>query len=129
MFNPIDTRPTFPVPPSPRVPHYSSEQILDMDITELADMATGMSGEWRYTLTDGEAGWLRWAADRYDVAHVIMGEAEEDDPGTVTLTIDCNTADMIGEALADDGVDRAPCLSDDTALQRIVWCIGPIEAD
>ena len=31
----------------------------------------------------------------------------------------------VSEALAADGIDRVPMLSEDTALARLVWLIGP----
>lgn len=129
MFNPIDAPATFPVPPAPTLPRYSSDDILAMDIEAVAELCEPWPAQWLYTLTEGEAGWLRWAADRYAVATAILDASEEDDNGEITLTIDDDLIAEIGEALVDDGTDRASCLSDDTALQRIVWCIGPIEAD
>tara|TARA_R110002096_G_scaffold62576_1_gene154519 strand:+ start:1125 stop:1463 length:339 start_codon:yes stop_codon:yes gene_type:complete len=77
-----------------------------------------------YKLTEGEKGWLEWIGDRYAIAEVLGNTWSEGDDGTVTITIDTME---VSEALAADGVDRAPCLSEDTQLARLVWFIGPDE--
>ena len=76
----------------------------------------------KYQLTEGEKGWFEWIGDRYAIAEVLSDTWSEDDDGTVTITIDTME---VSEALAADGVDRAPCLSEDTQLSRLLCFIGP----
>jgi len=81
-------------------------------------------GRFLYQLSDGEKGWFEWIGDRYAVAEVLSDAWSEDGNGTVTITIDTME---VSEALAADGVDRAPCLAEDTQLARLIWFIGPDE--
>ena len=81
-------------------------------------------GRFLYQLTEGEKGWLEWIGGRYAIAEVLGNTWGEGDDGTVTITIDTRE---VSEALAADGVDRAPCLSEDTQLARLIWFIGPGE--
>ena len=81
-------------------------------------------GRFLYQLTDGEKGWFEWIGDRYAIAKVLGDTWSEGGDGTVTITIDTME---VSEALAADGVDRAPCLSEDTQLARLIWFIGPDE--
>ena len=74
----------------------------------------------KYRLTEGEQGWADFIGDRYVIAEYIANNTDED--GVVTLDV-CE----ISDALTADGVDRAPCLSEDTQLQRLIWFIGPLE--
>jgi len=80
----------------------------------------------RYQLTEGEQGWLDWIGDRYSVATELWKGYQEDDDGTATVLIDTYA---IGEALKNEGLDRAPCLSEDTELAYLIWFIGPNEYD
>jgi len=80
----------------------------------------------RYQLTEGEKGWLDWIGERYSVAVELWKDYQEDDDGTATVLIDTWE---IGEALKGDGIDRAPCLSEDTELAYLIWFIGPNEYD
>ena len=89
-----------------------SQQVLDADVTEL-DCTVSEAYEFSYRLTDDEQRWLDWIGDRYWIAVVVR---EKTTDGVLTIT-----TEAIADALADDGVDRAPCLSEDTALARIVW--------
>ena len=61
---------------------------------------------------------LQWIGDRYHVSEHLLSYLDSD--GVLTISAFC-----IGEALREDGVDRVPCLSDDSQLQRLVWLIGP----
>ena len=74
----------------------------------------------RYQLTEGEMGWLEWIGERYAIASLLWSTL--DDKNTVLIDVM-----DVSEALAADGVDRAPCLSEDTQLQRLIWFIGPEE--
>lgn len=130
MFNPIDAQTgTFPARKPATLPALDSTAILAMDVETVAFLCEPYPAQWRYQLSEGELGWLDWIGDRYSVAVVIRAALDRPDDGPAVLTVDDDLVMEIGEALADDGADRAPCLSDDTALQRIVWCIGPTEAD
>jgi hypothetical protein len=71
-----------------------------------------------YRPTDAEVEALQWIGDRYYVSEHLLSYLDSD--GVLTISAVC-----IGEALREDGVDRVPCLSDDTQLQRLVWLIGP----
>ena len=73
----------------------------------------------RYQLTDDELGWLEWIEGRYGISEYFLSTLEEQ-----TIEIDVM---HIGDLLAYEGLDRAPCLSDDTQLQRLIWFIGPNE--
>tara|TARA_Y100000593_G_scaffold94790_1_gene196044 strand:- start:457 stop:771 length:315 start_codon:yes stop_codon:yes gene_type:complete len=96
------------------------EAVLEADITELADDVS--AAPFRYQLTDGERDALAWIGNRYTIAQILADGLQESDEGACYLEI--NPFD-VAEALAADDVDRVPCLSDETALQRIVWAIGP----
>ena len=74
----------------------------------------------RYELTDGERGWLDCVSGRYSIADHMWDNIEQcEETNALIYTVD--TVGM-GEALADDGTDcKAPCLSDDTALQAIFF--------
>jgi hypothetical protein len=79
-----------------------------------------------YQLTEGEKGWLEWIGRRYSISELLGQTWREDDDGTVTITIDTME---VSEALAADGVDRAPCLAEDTQLARLIGFIGPDEGE
>ena len=84
-------------------------------------------GRFMYQLTEDEKGWLWWMftnRTRYALGDVLGNAWSADDGGTITIVIDPGE---ISSALGEDGVDRAPCLSEDTQLARLVWFIGPDE--
>ena len=87
-------------------------------------------GRFLYQLSDEEVAdmtaWFEWIGDRYAIAEVLSDAWSEDRNGTVTITI--NTME-VSEALAADGVDRAPCLAEDTQLARLIGFIGPNEGE
>lgn len=99
---------------------YTSEQLEKLEIEEFESITE--SCMFSYQLTAGELGWLDWIGDRYAIATCIWENIA--DSGLLT----CDVHD-IAIALAADGVDRAPCLSEDTQLARLIWFIGPAEAD
>ena len=102
----------------------TSELLAELDL-ECFDTITEHC-RFNYRLTDGELGWLEWIGERYSVAVVLWNSltTHEDTDGSEYSTVTIDTCD-ISKALSDDGVDRAPCLSDDTQLQRLIWYIGP----
>lgn len=98
----------------------TSDEILGMDITELAEFVT--EGHTLYKLTEEERKALLWIGDRYKVSTVLIDSMWE--PHGLLGGVLIDPLD-VSEALAADGLDRIPCLSEDTALARIVWAIGP----
>ena len=73
----------------------------------------------QYELTLGDIEWLDWTGDRYAIAELI---SDNIDRGTAIVTLDVLD---VSEALSADGVDRCPCLSEDSYLNKLVWFIGP----
>lgn len=102
--------------PSPLTP----DAVNAADVTALAGHVG--EGTIRYRLTDAERGALAWIGDRYAVARAIRLETDND--GIATLD-----PDVIAACLRVEGLDRVPCLSDATALQRIVWCMARPDDD
>lgn len=78
----------------------------------------------RYALTDGEVEWLyNWVRGKYVIAdHLIENiECDEDADGNDVYVYTVDTIGM-GEALTDDGMfPKAVMLSDDSALQAIMF--------
>lgn len=94
---------------------YTSGELESMEIESFETITEQC--QFKYRLTKGELGWLDWIGGRYTIADYLSESLED---GIVTI-------DVLGisEALHADGVDRAPCLSEDTQLQRLIWYIGP----
>lgn len=91
-------------------------EALDMDCTALADLVCNAV---EYMPTDGEIAALAWLKGRYAVADVLWSALLE---GAITVEpydVAC--------ALRSEGLNTVPCLDDNTALQRIVFCIGPAD--
>ena len=97
---------------------YTSEKLENMEIENFESITEG--GRFEYQLTEAELGWVDWIGDRYAIAELIADNISE--AGVVTLE-----PYEVSEALSADGVDRAPCLSEDTQLARLIWYIGPEE--
>ena len=93
---------------------YTSEQLEQLDIEQFETITESTI---HYRLTDDEVTWLQWIGRRYSISSHLIDTIKGD-----TVTIDSYE---IARALSDDGLDRAPCLSDDTQLQRLLWYIGP----
>ena len=93
---------------------YTSEQLEQLDIEQFETITESTI---QYRLTDDEVTWLQWIGRRYAISSHLIDTLSGN-----TVTIDSYE---IGRALSDDGLDRAPCLSDDTQLQRLLWYIGP----
>lgn len=108
---------------------YTSDEILATD--DLYDIQE--NGFCRYQLTDDELSWLRFVRGRYSIADVI------DENMTAATDIDGNwqygivylESDEISRALDDDcgHYGKAVCLSDDTALQKILFWLYNEYAD
>jgi hypothetical protein len=100
----------------------TSQHVLAMDITELADLVN--ETPFWYRLTKGERKALMWIGDRYGVAITLMNGFEEIGDGPEgAVYVDPYE---IGYDLGTEGLDRLPCLDESTALARIIWAIGPI---
>ena len=95
----------------------NADQVLNIDITELADRVS--EAPFTYHATADELSALAWIGDRYTVSTVLRDAVDDD-----TNTINIDPWD-VSEALTADDIDRVPCLSEDTALARIIWAIGP----
>lgn len=94
-----------------------SDTVLAMDITELADLVSSQTT--KYRPTDAERSYLERFAHNW-LPGLVLSESVGDD----YMTIDPSE---VSRALAQEGLDRLPCLCENTALQRIVWAIGPEE--
>ena len=105
----------------PELTTYTSKDLAALKIEQFESITEQC--QFRYQLTEGELGWLDWIGRRYSIAEYI---ADNIDYETGLVTID--TWDL-GRALSADGVDRAPCLAEDTQLQRLIWYIGPNEGE
>ena len=101
----------------------------DLAALEIEEFQTLVESPCRYRMTDGEMGWLEWIGSRYAIADVVRANIRdiESDDGEVEhwLVLNDDSVWEIGDALSGDHVDRAPCLSEDTMLQRLIWYIGP----
>ncbi len=107
-----------------RIPVLKSDEVLAADITPLADVV--IEGPFVYRATRSEIEALEWLADRYAIAELLWESFESVQTRLIQYYIKIDPME-VQEALAADGVDRAPCLSEDTALARIIWAIGPAE--
>ena len=73
----------------------------------------------QYELTLGDLEWLDVIGNRYAIAALISNNLDRE---TAVATLDVVG---VAEALAADSVDRCPCLSEDSYLNKLVWFIGP----
>lgn len=93
---------------------YGSEEIL-ADPTGIQEL-----DEIKYRMTAGEVGWLSFIRGRYSIADYLFSVFEEEEDGSVILTIDY--WDMSKALSEDTGTSgKAVMLSDDTALQAIFF--------
>jgi len=93
----------------------TSEALEDLEIENFESFSEQCS--MKYRLEPDEMEWLEWIGERYLIAEYLCDNL--DDTGVVTLS-----PWYVSEALRADGVDRAPCLSEDTQLQRLLWYFG-----
>ncbi len=89
----------------------------DLEQLELEQFESITESTIHYRLTDDEATWLQWIGRRSSISSHLIDTLLSN-----TVTIDSYE---IKQALSADGLDRAPCLSSDTQLQRLLWYIGP----
>jgi len=98
---------------------YTSDLIQSLPVGGMHDVIPdGGDTPVKYLLTEGEAGWLNWIGGRYTISDYIRRNLDGD-----VVTLDVTD---VAEALRADGVDRPPCLAEDTALCRLVWFMGGI---
>lgn len=96
--------------------------VLASDITGLSDTVTEWSGDTvEYHPTASEVRALEFASDRYDITALLIDGLEEQEDGSYLLRF---VPWDVYQALEGDGIDRVPMLSDETALQRLVWVCG-----
>ena len=98
---------------------YTSNELEKIEETYELESITEQC-TFRYQLTEGEQGWVDFIGNRCAIAEYIADNTDEN--GVATLDVY-----GISDALTADGVDRAPCLPEDTQLQRLIWFIGPAE--
>lgn len=92
-----------------------SAEVLRMPIETLAEIVSESYGGLHYRCTENEIGALDWIGGRYSSAEKLAQNLNRE---TRIVTID---PAELSVALADDGSDKVPCLSEDTALQRLAW--------
>lgn len=95
---------------------YTSEKLENMEIEDFESIIEG--GRFDYQLTEDEQAWLAWVGCQYEIVELMEENVCKD--SIVTLE-----PHEVSEALSADGIDRAPCLSEDTQLARLIWFIGP----
>jgi len=95
---------------------YTSDEILDADDLYEIQEAISNGEEIKYRMTEDELEWLSFVTNKYCIASYIWSNLE-DDIVTIDLTV--------SEAMEADcnGLGKAVCLSDDTALQKILFWI------
>ena len=95
---------------------YTSGELEAMDIEAFESLTENHII--RYQLTGDESKALDWLGDRYLISKHLLSERDHGDVVSIG-------PDLISWCLHWDGVDRVPCLSEDTQLARLVWFIGP----
>ena len=104
---------------------YTSEEILARD--DLYDIQKDFCcfGEsFKYVMTDGELGWLDFVRGRYSIADWINENLECVDDVKMIHVLTFSDPESLSQALEDDDCqNKAVCLDDDTALQKLFfWC-------
>jgi len=100
---------------------YNSDEILNMDdLYGIQERVSSFGLSIQYQLTKGESKWVDFVRGRYSIADYIDNNTDEND----ILTID---NDVSGAMDSDNGgAGKAVCLSDETALQKILfWVYSP----
>jgi hypothetical protein len=101
--------------------NYTSKEILDLDdLYNLQDTYLSSGIVFSYQLTDGELGWMEFIKNRYEIYDLLIENIDEKN----ILTFNFDSYEL-GQTLANDGVEyKAPCLSDETALQKLFFWIS-----
>jgi hypothetical protein len=91
---------------------YTSEEILNME-----DLPSSVRTDTvRYQMTDEEMQWYNFVKGRYGIADYI--HENTDGQGIISL----NDRGRLSKILEEDGIrNKAVCLSDETALQKIFF--------
>lgn len=101
---------------------YTAKEILDTDdLYELQDSFCSSGIPFKYQITKDELGWLRFIKNRYSIADWLYSKKWiELDDSIVIIFDDYYT---MSKALDEDceGIGKAVCLSDDTALQKLFF--------
>lgn len=97
---------------------YTSNEILQSeDLYEIQEIVGSFGLSIKYQLTLDELKWVDFVRGRYSIADYIDKNSNENN----VLTIDL----QVSKALDDDcgGFGKAVCLSDNTALQKILFWV------
>ena len=94
---------------------YTSDLLESLEIETFEDLFCEDTVS--YQLTPGELGWLDFIGRNYTISDYILSNLAGD---VWTLR-----PEDVSEALTADGIDRPPCLKEDTQLCRLIWYIGP----
>ncbi len=88
--------------------------LTDSELYDIQEQICSFGRTYKYTLTDGERGWLDFVRGRYSIADYLLDRMVDN-----TVELD----DDLSKALDDDceGFGKAVCLSDDTDLQAIFF--------
>jgi len=95
----------------------TSEEILNTDeLYDIQELVCSHGESIEYELTEDENQWLDFVRGRYSIADYIDGNTED---GIFTIDND------VSRVMDDDcgGMGKAVCLSDHTALQRILFWV------
>jgi len=97
---------------------YTSDEILKTDdLYDVQEMICSSGLEIKYQMTDDEIGWLKFIQDKYSIADYFLTTINND--GIVIINSDASIA-----MDADNyGAGKAVMLSDETALQKILFWI------
>lgn len=95
---------------------YYSDAILQMDnLYDIQENFYSFGIPFQYRLTEGELEWLSFVRGRYSIADYIDNNRNGD-----ILTFACPIT--LSEVIESDGIPhKAVMLSDDTALQRLIF--------
>lgn len=100
---------------------YTSDEILVMDdLYLIQDQVASLGIDIKYQMTEGEIQWYHFIKGRYSIADYIHNNSVINENGFI-LTINSE----ISKYLDDDvkGLGKAVMLSDDTALQKIIFWV------
>lgn len=103
------------------VPPGEVEPVVIADHTGYGDML--------YFPTEGEISALQFIGRRCLIAEVLHDSMIDYGPPEEQVTAMIFDPEEVRRALALEGIDRVPMLSDDTTLQAIVWSIGPLSPE
>ena len=96
---------------------YKSEEILNSeDLYELQESFSSSGTPFKYQLTKGEIEWAKFNKGKYCINDFVLKNTDEKN----ILTFNCPFE--LSEALVnDDSPNKAVMLSDETALQKLIF--------